>query len=753
MDSHSDKEKHNIGADWQKNWGSSIAVKVTAPVLWTLIFFGLLVAIVVQHNEANELEAQFSHEADQLAYVATRYLIEREGGQPLDLQRLLERAMQDMQLTHGRIQVKSRLITFGHSNDGYTPVKITREVLYTDSPTSPEGLLAHMELFHAPLDVIIKEQRKIFLIKIGIPFFIFGLLLAWLIHVIVTRPIFELVNATKAVSEGDITLRMQTRRKDEFGHLSAFFNQMLDKLQAKQEELSKAVTEAESANKMKSSFLANMSHEIRTPLTAIIGYSDLLKHDTQTEQDREEQIDSIQRASRHLLEIINDILDLSKIEAGELVIETLWVSPMEIVKEVEGLVTLRAESKGLKFSVKYDYPLPDVIHTDPTRLRQILLNLCTNAVKFTSDGSVSIRVSYQPEQQQMQFDVTDSGIGIGDTELHRLFRPFSQADTSTTRRYGGTGLGLAISKQLAERLGGDISCISHKGIGSKFTLSVATGEIVKEGMILEPPQVSPKPSLRNRSIPSKNYLSGKILLAEDTPDNQMLISMYIRRTGAEVTVVENGKLACDLAMAEDFDLILMDMQMPVMDGVQATRRLRDAGYDKPIVALTANALQQDKEKCEQAGTDDYLTKPLDLANFHAVLNRYLRPSNSDGSPQHDVRPPGNLQVSATTAEVSDADEKEYQALVDRFVLRLPSIIAEIKQYLADEDWTGLQSAVHQLKGMGASFGFHDMSDAAAQLQQDLASGVFDHLQQQTRQLLELCEASVHNNKGNLSSTG
>jgi signal transduction histidine kinase/CheY-like chemotaxis protein/HPt (histidine-containing phosphotransfer) domain-containing protein len=728
----SNNEKRHIGDDWQKNWGSSIAVKVTAPVLWTLIFFGLLVAVIVQHNQTSELEAQFSREADQLAYIATRYLIDLEGGQPLDLPQVLEKAMHDMQLTHGEIQVNSRRMAFGKSSDRYTPVKITRQVLYTDSPDNPQGMTANMTLFHPPLDFVIKQQRKTFLITIGIPFFVFGLLLAWLIHVIVTRPIFELVNATRAVTEGDMSLRMETHRKDEFGHLSAFFNQMLDKLQAKQEQLSTAVIEAESANKMKSSFLANMSHEIRTPLTAIIGYSDLLKHETQTEEEREEQIDSIMRAGHHLQEIINDILDLSKIEAGELVIETLWVSPVEIMKEVEGLVALRAESKGLTFNVKYDYPLPEVIHTDPTRLRQILLNLCSNAVKFTHHGSVNVRVSYQPDQQQIQFDVTDSGIGVSDSEQQRLFKPFSQADTSTTRQFGGTGLGLAISKQLAERLGGDITCISRKEVGSKFTLTVATGEIVKEALVYQSPQASTKP-VRSPGLPLKNGVQGKVLLAEDTPDNQMLISMYVRRTGAEVTVVENGKLACDKAMSEHFDLILMDMQMPVMDGIQATQRLRDAGYDKPIVALTANALQQDKERCVQAGADDYLTKPLDLTRFHAVMKRYLQPGNSDAQPSEHIAQ-------------RQGEEKEYQKLVNRFVARLPELAAKIKQSLAEENWAELRSTVHQLKGMGASFGFDEISQAAEQLQMDLDNDIFDQVLQQTSHLIEVCEISRKKNK-------
>jgi len=758
MDSSTGKEKRGIGADWQKNWGSSIAVKVTAPVLWTLIFVGMLVAILLQHNESNELEALISHEADQLAYVATHSLIQQDINQSVSLKQALEKALKGMKITHGRIHVGSHLISFGKSQGVTAPEKLTRQILYSDGEGGQTARFARMELFHPSLDFIIKHQRKMFLLDIGIPFFVFGLLLAWLIHVIVTRPIFDLVNATRAVSDGDISLRIKTRRTDEFGHLSSFFNQMLDNLQAKQEQLSKAVTEAESANRMKSSFLANMSHEIRTPLTAIIGYSDLLKNETQSEADREDQIESIQRAGRHLLEIINDILDLSKIEAGELMIETLWVSPMEIVKEVEDLVTLRAESKGLKFSVKYEYPLPDLIHTDPTRLRQILLNLCTNAVKFTDEGSVSIRVSFLPLQQLIQFDVTDSGIGINDSELQRLFRPFSQADTSTTRQYGGTGLGLAISKQLAERLGGDINCISHKGIGSKFTLTVATGEILQEGMLVEPPRAQAKTSRGN--TPAKKYLQGRVLLAEDTPDNQMLISMYIRRTGAEVTVVENGKLAFDRALAEDFDLILMDMQMPVMDGVTATRRLRDAGYSKPIVALTANALQQDKEECEQAGTDDYLTKPLDMVSFHAVLNRYLRPCGNEvhGS-QHDSeqsQEPVSGSISRTESTGNNTGQHEtaeYQRLVDRFITQLPDFINELGQQLSKEDWPALQASVRQLKGMGTSFGFEQLIAAAEQVQVNLASGETDHIRQLTHHLIDICKSSIEENGRKISSAG
>ncbi|MEJ2180816.1 MAG: ATP-binding protein, partial [Gammaproteobacteria bacterium] len=621
----SDNPKELSNPDWQDNWGSSIAIKITAPVFWILITVGLISATIIQNRFASGLPDKIESDADRIAYVTSRYLLELEGGQPLELQQVLETAMQEMYFVGGDITVGLRNIQFGHSESGSHDLsKINRTISYANKPEGGDALTARLSLSHKPYLRIIKDERKNMLLKYGGILLVFGLLLASLIHFIVTKPIIRLLNATKAVSEGRMSSRLNNDRKDEFGELTEFFNRMLDKLQNKQEELTLAVKVAQSASNAKSAFLANMSHEIRTPLTAILGFSEMLKDDGVPKEELSQHVDSIIRAGNLLQQIINDILDMSKIEAGQLVIENGDVRLFDIIKDVEQMMRPYAEEKQLKFRIKYKFPLPKAIVTDAKRLKQILLNLCSNAIKFTSDGNVDISIAYENDLKRLQFDVTDTGVGMTQEELERLFSPFSQADTSTTRQYGGSGLGLCICKELVNSLGGEIKCQSRKGIGSRFFFTIDPGPIESDQWVhsYQADQVE-IPDIKVKIEPGS--LTGKVLLAEDTVDNQKLISMYIKRAGATPVVVENGKQALDKALEDHYDLILMDMQMPVMGGIDAIVKLRASGYSRPIVALTANALKEDRDKCQQAGVDEYLTKPVDLNQFNTVLKCYLPP--------------------------------------------------------------------------------------------------------------------------------
>jgi len=414
---------------------------------------------------------------------------------------------------------------------------------------------------------------------------------------------------------------------------------------------------AESATRAKSEFLANMSHEIRTPLTAILGFTEILIGHPNLKQGPPEWIDAlhtIHRNGRHLLELINDILDLSKIEAGKLEVERIACSPPQILADVISLMSVRATAKNLLLNLHFASTIPETIQSDPLRLRQILLNLIGNAVKFTETGEVRVVARLVQDADRpslLQIDVIDTGIGLTDEQISRLFQPFSQGDSSTTRKYGGTGLGLTISKRLAEMLGGDITCRNTPGKGSTFTLTVATGNLSGVKMLESPEQhaigsgSAPTPD----AIPDVR-LHGRILLAEDGPDNQRLISFILKKAGAEVELVENGQAALDAALAardrgEPFDLILMDMQMPVMDGYTATARLRDAGYTGPIVALTAHAMEGDDAKCRRTGCDDYLTKPINRAKFLETIARLLevrRPSPGRAGPTESQSDEGNV---------------------------------------------------------------------------------------------------------------
>ncbi len=376
-----------------------------------------------------------------------------------------------------------------------------------------------------------------------------------------------------------------------------------------------------------------MSHEIRTPITAIMGFVEVLLEEQQGDWGKEE-LATIQRNGEHLLAIINDILDISKIEARRMSVERIPCSPLQVVADVNSLMNVRVSAKGLVLRVEFHTSIPETIQTDPTRVRQILLNLIGNAIKFTEAGEIKLVVSFLPgDRPFMQFDVIDMGIGMTEQEMQNLFRQFSQAETSTTRRFGGTGLGLVISKRLAEMLGGDVVLLqSQPGIGSQFRVTIATGSVEGVRMVEMPNLLTLQETARHgtagRKFTSSVSLSGRILLAEDGPDNQRLISHILTRAGAEVEIVDNGKKALEAANAaakagHPFDLILMDMQMPVMDGYEATMALREEGYTGSIVALTAHAMASDRQKCLNAGCNDYASKPIQRTEFFATLAKYV----------------------------------------------------------------------------------------------------------------------------------
>jgi signal transduction histidine kinase/AmiR/NasT family two-component response regulator len=403
--------------------------------------------------------------------------------------------------------------------------------------------------------------------------------------------------------------------------------------------LKAAMLAAQSADRAKSEFLANMSHEIRTPLAAILGYTEVLREgnrnpDEMAHFNHSDALETIHRNGEHLLQVINDILDLSKIEAGRLNVELSFASPRQLVADMTALFGARAAAKNLHLESCFDADVPDAIETDPTRLRQVLANVVGNAVKFTEKGAVYVDTKWKGPRAGpgcIEFAIRDSGIGMTQEEMSRLFQPFSQADGSTSRRYGGTGLGLAICRRLAEMMGGTIEARSEPGKGSCFTINLPVARArphrTEDAGTAANDEVAPRDTIASGAADSR--LAGcRVLLAEDSTDNQRMICYLLQRAGAEVAVADNGQTAVDLALGElrqgsAFDLILMDMQMPILDGYEATSRLRAAGYRRPILALTAHALSAEHDKCRAAGCDEVCTKPIERAAFFATIRRQV----------------------------------------------------------------------------------------------------------------------------------
>lgn len=465
--------------------------------------------------------------------------------------------------------------------------------------------------------------------------------LQWMMASYIVKPINKIREAAKEVSSGNWSVQAPVLHRDEVGALAETFNIMTSELRRSyqtveekvkertselarsNEELITARKAAEHANSTKDDFLTNVSHELRTPLTAVLGYTELMLDPATAPEMPQDTLRSIRSNAMHLLQIVNDILDYSKIVTGGMTVDPQPCNLINIVREVIDCIMPRAKAKSLKFDAQVDPDLPPVIMTDALRLKQSLINLLSNAVKFTSQGSVELKIFGEGENENrvLYMTIHDTGVGIPPDHLPNLFKGFSQADPSRSRRFGGTGLGLSIAHGFISLLGGHIIAESKLGMGSTFTvcLPLRTPQPTAPAAPRTPEQ---KATEMGRQL--GGTLDGmKILLVEDGIDNQRLISMVLKKAGASVELAENGSIALDKLEKSKFDAVLMDMQMPVMDGYTATRTLRTRGYTTPVIAVTAHAMAEDRAKCLASGCDDYMVKPIDRTKLINCIREHL----------------------------------------------------------------------------------------------------------------------------------
>lgn len=555
-----------------------------------------------------------------------------------------------------------------------------------------------------------------------------SLLTAFWISRWICRPLSDLAESAKAITRGEWRAPLVLKRDDEVGELSRSFALMSKQLseafsgleekvrsrtvelEQKNRELteSKAVSErlaeeAEAASRAKSAFLASMSHEIRTPMNAVLGLSDLVLATPLSEEQRE-YLTLVQTSAESLLGILDDILDLAKIEAGKMSLENRPFRLRPLVEQVRALMRPRAERKGVALGASVASGLADAFTGDPLRVRQILMNLVGNAVKFTAEGSVRIDVTQageDEEQSQVVFSVSDTGPGIPHNKIHLLFDDFTQLDGSSTRKHGGTGLGLAISRSLARLMGGDITVESEVGKGSVFRFSLPLlrffGDVGEE-----------------QDAPDSGFspMKGTVLLAEDNAVNTKMTVAMLKKTGLIVRHAANGLEAVEMWRGEPFDLILMDCEMPVMDGFEATRTIRSEereGTSIPIVALTAYAMKGDRERCLEAGMTEYLSKPLRSRKLYSLLGRYLGCASSSLFAERCEQP---VRVPAENGERErwerglgelllslDGDREALAEMLEAFFIEVPELRGSVRSALEKGDFSAAARSLHKLKGV------------------------------------------------------
>jgi len=507
-------------------------------------------------------------------------------------------------------------------------------------------------------------------------------------------------------------------------------------LEEKELLLRQSMEEAEAANHAKTAFLSNMSHEIRTPMTAILGFTEVLKRGlNQSEDDRQRHLNTISNSGTHLLELINDVLDLSKVESGAMEVESIPCKAAYISNEVVNVLQVKAREKDVFLKVEVENDMPAHIISDPSRFRQIITNLVGNAIKFTEEGGVTVKLKYEQSDTdpRLHVKVSDSGIGMSEKQLATIFDAFTQADSSITRRFGGTGLGLSISRQLAIAMDGDIIVTSKEGEGSTFMLDIPTGDTSEVPMLTIDEVYQSFGEVETVTAKSWTFPDRRALVVDDGPENRELLSVVLTELGIELDTAENGQLALDAIDAGTYDIVLMDIQMPVMDGYEAVAEMRKRDIKHPIVALTANAMKGYEQKVLEAGFSHYMTKPIDLDRLTILLAELLGGTCSDveQAPTVAKEAPGVAEegssVLGEAAASSDQDTSpiystmaqqnpKFKAIAEQFVVRLDDQVVIMKECLDKGDFEELAKLGHWLKGSGGTVGFAQFAEPARELE-------------------------------------
>ncbi|QDT52398.1 Autoinducer 2 sensor kinase/phosphatase LuxQ [Caulifigura coniformis] len=646
---------------------------------------------------------------------------------------------------HDRLVVEFAANPVGDISGQSSPLLFGSERLIVSRPVrSSAGVIGQVRL-HVTADRLWAEAQEhmLLILCVTLAGILISALLAGYLQRQISAPVLNLVHTARAISEtGDYSRRAHRHTFDEFGQMCDEFNNMLiqienrdaelalhrrhleDLVRLRTEALEQKTREALAASVAKSQFLANMSHEIRTPMNGILGFADLLRRGVEGEDEkiRKDYLDIISTSGKHLLTVINDVLDLSKIEAGRLEVECIPCSPHQVICEATSVLKIKAAEKGLQLNYRWEGPAIRAIESDPSRLRQLLINLVGNAVKFTERGAVNVtgRLVKQHGAYRLQVSVQDTGIGIPADQLEEIFNPFAQADASVTRRFGGTGLGLAISRHIAEALGGSIEVASQPSVGSTFTVTIDPGHIDQALLLDQPPAIetaSPAPEADTIVL-----APGRVLVVEDGETNRKLIRIMLERHGLEISEATNGIDGVRMALSGDFDIVLMDMQMPLLDGYSAASQIRSAGSRVPIIALTAHAMSGDEEKCLAAGCSGYMTKPIDETRLLKKLSEFLQRSVDVAATRQAISGPTDGEQQPWIHSTLPIHDIVFRQIVCEFVTKLETRIKEMRRYSDAEQWTELAAAAHWLKGSGGTAGFNDLTAPSSRLERAAKEG-------------------------------